>query len=528
MADAAPLSQDPGTHHDARIAVRNALQLGLSLVATYGVGLGIRLVFLPRALGKEAMGVFNAADGFANTAFLLTTFGMEPYAQKEVSLRIEHASDFTAGVMVIRAVMFFVITAGLGLALYLNGQTPLVRVTALVMGGTWALYQQNSAFNGLLTASREVRGLAKINVTNKLVWGGAVVALVLLGVRFYGERLGGVLGVALAFFLAEALKAVLLYREVFRHLPLKLKVNWAGTFEALRKAFPFMLNSALLIYSRLDMNMMSWWHLSDAELGWYGTAVQISGFTLVLTPLLGGAILPLFSRAAARSREELDAVGARTMSTILTFGLAGGFAMALASELVVRLTAGKDFLPAVPALMILCANFAFTYVAVVASYFMWARGRPWTMTAISAFGLVINPIFNLVLIRPLAEHGAGWAGIGAALATVTTELVIISILMFFTGRGVFDRKSITLLVRTGLVMALVAALHTQLRPLVDAPPSWLGAPHGIPSLALRVLIEAVAYVGLAVLIRAVNIKETVEFARSALRARQERREPKAA
>jgi O-antigen/teichoic acid export membrane protein len=350
-----------------------------------------------------------------------------------------------------------------------------------------------------------------------------VVAFVLLG--------GGVVGAVVAFFLGELVKAVLLYREVFRRIPLKLKVNWGATRAVLWTAFPFMLNSISLIYSRLDMNMMSWWHMSEAELGWYGAAVQISSFTLILTPLLGGAILPLFSRAAARSREELDSVGARTMGTILTFALAGGFAMALASELMVRLTAGKDFLPAVPALMILCANFAFTYVAVVSSYFMWAKGRPWTMTGISAFGLVINPIFNMLIIRPLAARGDGWGGTGAALATVATETVIIGILLCFTGRGVFDRKVLSMLARTAVVMGLVGALHAQLRPLVDSPPSWLGGPHSIPSLAVRLLIEAVAYLGLAVVTRAVNVRETLEFARGALKARQERRavqEPTAA
>jgi hypothetical protein len=63
-------------------------------------------------------------------------------------------------------------------------------------------------------------------------------------------------------------------------------------------------------------------------------------------------------------------------------------------------------------------------------------------------------------------------------------------------------------------------IHVELRPLVDAPPAWLGAPHGIGSLVVRLLIEAVAYVALAVVTRAINIKETVEFARGALRARQ--------
>ncbi|HEY8209102.1 MAG TPA: polysaccharide biosynthesis C-terminal domain-containing protein [Myxococcaceae bacterium] len=520
MADAAPVAQDPGTHHDARIAVRNALQMGLSLVATYGVGLAVRLFFLPRKLGLEDYGLFTEADYLANSVFLLTTFGMEPYAQKEVSVRIEHASDFTGGVMIIRAVMFFLLIGLMSVYLLGTGKSELMWMAAVGMGGTWALYQQNSAFGGLLTASREVSGLAKINVATKLLWGVGVVAFVAMG--------GGLLGAVLAFFLAEVAKAVFVYREVFRQIPLVLKVDWKGTFGALKNAFPFMLNSLSLIYGKLDVNMMSYWNMSAAEVGWYGAAVQISSFTLVLTPLLGGAILPLFSRAAARSREELEAVGARTMSAILTFALAGGFAMTLASELAVRLTAGAQFLPAVPALMILCANFALTYVAVVASYFMWAKGRPWTMTGISAFGLVINPIFNLIFIRPLAERGAGWGGTGAALATVSTELVIIATLMFFTGKGVFDRKSISMLLRTVLVMVLVGTLHMQLRPLVDAPPSWLGEPHGIPSLALRLLIEAVAYVGLAVVTRAINVKETLEFARSALRARQERRGLKAA
>jgi len=518
MADAA-LSHS-ASQHDARIAVRNALQLGLSLVATYGVGMAVRMFFLPRTLGPEALGVFTAADFVANTAFLFTTFGMEPYTQKEVSVRQEHASDFVGTVILLRMVMFFILTAGMGLYLTLTDQTHLLW-PALGMAGMYALFHHNSSWGALLTATREVAGLAKINVATKLVWGGAVVVFVLLG--------HGVLGVALGFLVGEVVKAVLLYFEVFRRVPLKLRVDWAATRKVLVAAFPFMLNSVSLIYSKLDVNMMSYWHMSPAELGWYGSAVQISGFTLVLMPLLGGAVVPLFSRAAARSQEDLDRVGARTMSTILTFALAGGFAMGLGSELAVRLTAGVDFLPSVPALMILCANFAATYVAVICSYFVWAKKGPWFVTCVSALGLVVNPIFNILLIRPLAERGAGWAGTGAALATVSTELFVIAILLTMVGKNLFDRHARSMLLRTALVMLLVGFLHTQLRPLVEAPPPWLGAPHGVPVLAARLLIEAAAYVGLAVLTRAINIRETLEFVRSALRTRQEQRqEPKAA
>src|SRR5262245_29432858 len=129
MADAA-LSQS-SSHHDARIAVRNALQLGLSLIAMYGIGTVVHMFFLPRALGPEVLGVYTAADYWASLAFLATTFGMEPYTQKEVSVRQEHADDFSGTVILLRVVMFFVLTGLLTLGLTLNGQSLLVRTAAV-------------------------------------------------------------------------------------------------------------------------------------------------------------------------------------------------------------------------------------------------------------------------------------------------------------------------------------------------------------------------------------------------------------
>ena len=67
-----------------------------------------------------------------------------------------------------------------------------------------------------------------------------------------------------------------------------------------------MVNSVSLIYSKLDMNMMSWWHMSEAELGWYGAAVQIAVFTLILTPLLGGAVLLHGGPRARRQSTVID------------------------------------------------------------------------------------------------------------------------------------------------------------------------------------------------------------------------------
>src|SRR5215212_6526978 len=89
---------------DVRAASKNALKLGLSLMATWGIALGIRIL-LPRRLGPELFGAFQFADAITSGLFVLVSLNVETYVRKEVATQRERASDFFGGLMLLQSGM---------------------------------------------------------------------------------------------------------------------------------------------------------------------------------------------------------------------------------------------------------------------------------------------------------------------------------------------------------------------------------------------------------------------------------------
>src|SRR5918912_1450276 len=106
MSDAptVPAATPSASWGDLHVALWNALKLGGSLIGTWTVALAIRFA-LPRQLGPDQYGVYNFAEAFAASFFVLTTLGVETYVQKEIPLRREHASDFVGGILALRLVL---------------------------------------------------------------------------------------------------------------------------------------------------------------------------------------------------------------------------------------------------------------------------------------------------------------------------------------------------------------------------------------------------------------------------------------
>jgi NhaP-type Na+/H+ and K+/H+ antiporter len=79
---------------------------------------------------------------------------------------------------------------------------------------------------------------------------------------------------------------------------------------------------------------------------------------------------------------------------------------------------------------------------------------------ISAVGLLINPLVNALLVRPLHERlGDGGAGTAAAVAAVLTELTVATLMLVALGKAAVDGKLVFVLVKTVVICALVAFLH---------------------------------------------------------------------
>jgi O-antigen/teichoic acid export membrane protein len=355
----------------------------------------------------------------------------------------------------------------------------------------------NGNLAALLHASRSVGGLALVNVAAKLLWGTGV------AVALFAEL--GLVGLATAFLASEALRGAALGWLARKHLGLRLRFDFGAVRLVLAACVPFyVIQVAGTVYAKVDVSLLAVLS-NDTEVGWYGTASNLAGLAFLLSPLVSWVLLPLLSRAAARSEEELFALARRSIEVILLAVLPLSLFMGLGADLWIPLLFGRAFEPATLSLRLLAPIFVFTYLAMISATCLLLRERAWTVAGIQLAGLALNPTLNLLLVPWVArELGAGGAGAGAAMALLATEASVAIALTATLGGRAFDRTTVRSLGLAVLSCAAVVAADHALRPLGGA----------------RLLIDAGLYVGLLLGMGVVKPRDLGVLARFLLERRQ--------
>lgn len=477
---------------DALAAVRSAITLGASLIGTWSVALLVR-VLLPRWLGPSTFGALNFAESFTASLFILLGLGVETYIQKEIPIRPGHASDFFGGVVVARVVMAVALLAVMEAVLGATHRSPAIRLLVLVFGAGQLLLATNASLAALLQAARDTRALAVINVGVKVAWGAGVLLAVLTH--------SGLVGIASAFVVGEAVRLVVLLRLTHRRLGLRVRVDRSALRAAVASSLPYYVNAvACTMYARVDVTMLSMLS-NDTEVGWYGAASNFAALALLLSPLASWVLLPMLSRAAARSSEDLFIIIRRAIEVVVLIALPVALLIGVGADVWMRRVFGEAFVPAVLSLRLLAPMLVFTYLAMIAATALMLLERPWTVAVLSLGGLLLNMSLDVVLIAPASRAwGPGGAGAGAAAALFATELSVTAAMVVAIGRRAFNRRSLRTLAAASVAAVAVVALDRALQPLGVA----------------RLVVDAFAWVALALAFRVVRAEQIIPTARLVL------------
>lgn len=484
---------------ETSLVLKNALLLGSSLLATWAVALIVRL-YLPRHLGPAAYGVYNFTDNLAATGFLFLGFGTEMYIQKEIPVRPHHASDFFVGLMLTRLVASLLVFASLLLIVRAGHRSIEAQETVLLFGVAQMWSMTNVTLAALIHSSRRVGRLSALNVATKLLWGVGV------GAAIWFDT--GLRGLAVAFLVSEFSRMVGLLRVARQQCHLEYRLDWAATKRVLASSSPYFLNTvAIAVYAKIDVNIMAF-VTSDAEIGFYGSAANFAGLSMLLAPVIGWVLMPQMSRAATRGEAELMQLVRRSMEMILATAIPVSLLMGIGADVWVRFMFGPAFAPATNALRILAPMFVFTYVAMITALALNLLGKAWRVTMVSSVACVLNGFANIVII-PIAERqfGAGGAGIGAASASLLGEVLVTIAFLVSLGPKVFDARSTSSVLKS-LAACVVVVLADRL--LVPLGP-W------------RLAVDFVLYVGLVVITGAVQIGEVRGLLRALLDGVRNRR-----
>ncbi len=485
---------DTGTR-DTSLAIRNALELGTSLLFTWGIALAMRF-WLPRHLGPERFGTLSFADAFTATFFVALGLGVDPYVRKEVSVRPAHASDFFGGMFVIRAGLSLAVVAVMAISMNASHRSPEVRRLVCLFALAQFFVTSNATLSALLHAKGSVAGASVLAIATKIVWA--------LGILLAIKTGAGLPGIAAAYLLSEAIETAVLFDLARRHLGLVFRIDVQATKAIVLLCLPHYLNTvATTVYGKLDVTLLELVG-GSREVGWYSAASSIASCCLLATPLIGWVMMPTLARAASRSREELFARMHRSAELILTVAIPAALFVHLGSDLAVRTLFGPAFASAGTALRILAPTFVVTYIAIVLAITLIMLDRAWTLAGISIAGLVVNVLLNLILIPRTTERlGEGGGGVGSALAMLGTEVFVTSAMVSFVGREVFHRRTLAMIAKCLVACAAALSVHHAAAPLGAA----------------RLVLAMGAYLAVVVSTGALRLGELVGDVKVALRRR---------
>lgn len=199
------------------------------------------------------------------------------------------------------------------------------------------------------------------------------------------------------------------------------KVNTAK--ELLGNSYHYIFSAfGAVLYAQVDKLMLGWM-FSATEVGFYTAAVTISNmWTFVLSALID-SYRPVIIQMRDVDKSEYSKKIIRLYSVIIYTSLIVCLCMSLASNLIIKILYGADYIEASPVLMVYAWTILFSYLGVARSIWCVAENKQKYEKYLTFSGAGINVILNIVLIPILGM-------VGAAIATLVSQLLINVLILF--------------------------------------------------------------------------------------------------
>ena len=419
--DTAPEAQAPtGTRREhAPKVMWNTGILAVSGMTVRALGLGM-VMLLARYLGAEGYGTYQRAESFVFLFSIVANLGLDFILTREVARRSPRVSEYLAGVVTLKLLLWPVCLAlVLGFA-YARGYQ------GEFLWGIWCysvvllLTGIGQAFDGVFQGLDNMSYTAIVNLVNQFVF----------------VALGGVcvlLHKDLRWILSTLVIAGAVRLAVSMGLLARLRIHWtkptpATLWYLLRQSIPIAFAASfVIVYQQLDAVMLGDLK-GNAQVGWYKASAK---FLLVFTVLRESflvAIYPVFSAVADGDRRRLGNMVTQAVRyqliVALYFVLCFVFLPRVASKLL-----GREFLNTAHVLPIMAWILVPSTVSITMGRVLVATGNQKRIMVATGLALFVNVGLNLALIPRFGY-------MGAAVAGATSEIAVALVSVYYVQRYV--------------------------------------------------------------------------------------------
>jgi O-antigen/teichoic acid export membrane protein len=477
---------EPAHQHKSvgQSVARGALAMLTTQPLTWGVSL-LAAAVTPGLLGADILGQVTIAVTICNIASTIACIGVSEYLVRRVAQRPEvcqQNAGVALAVQMLTSIPAFALVALLGVR-FANGlvEPPLLLVALLPI----LLNPMRTVLLSLLRGLERHSEYAWLNAVSMAVSSLAALVLLALGSGVVLALLGELAFVA-------AITAVYWVRSGLRPAwPAPSRATWPVFVEAMHGGLPFMgWQLTQMLYSQVDRLLLG--VLAPAvQVGWYAAANRIVAFPIFIPTLIITPLFPALSRSS-HAPHVLRRTLTQTIrvTLLLTVPLSAGI-VAVAPAIPPFLGWPADFANATTPMAILALQLPLVALGMVLGSVLMAMGRERRLVLVAVVATVFNIAANVVAI-PLLDRWTGNGGIGAALVTVASEVIMVTGALLLTPKYVLDPRSV---VDAGRIVAAGIATGVVASALLPV------------ALLLSIGAGAATYVGVVLLVRVVGVND---------------------
>ncbi|GAA0315543.1 flippase [Bacillus carboniphilus] len=431
----------------------------------------LTIPYISRVLGPDGVGLYGYSFSIVTLLINIFLLGSNLYAAREIAKVKEDSErlnrDFSEifwirfSLLLVAAVLYWISVMTMfdgSIVFYLQG----LHLIGAFFDITW-LYQGLEQFKKVVTR----------NISIKLLGFGSVFIFVKDSndVWLYTFIMG----------ISVVVGNLFLFYKLGQFVSFKMISTWARVREHLYKMFLLFIPAfSAMIYSVLDKTMLGTLSTVD-QVGYYEQSYKIVYMITQLLYVTGIVMLPRTSSLIANNQmDKLHDVIKRglTINFLLVFPLAIGL-ITISEDFIVWFL-GPDFAPSIWVAIVMAPIIIFKSLGVIfGSWYLVPMEMNKEYTIPIVFGAILNVILNFALIP---FYGA----VGAAIATVSTEGIILLIQIWFL-RKVFPFKQMVKesVIKYLAIALLMGALIFGVDLLIILPLFW--------SILLKVTIGVVFY-----------------------------------
>ncbi len=215
--------------------------------------------------------------------------------------------------------------------------------------------------------------------------------------------------------------AAFLYLSYRKNAGGRLSFSFGYGKNLLRKSYHFILPGLMVaIYGQTDKIMLK--HMiSDAEIGYYSTAVSICNMWCFVLSAIIDSLYPPIMESFKKDRKEFDKKNKLLYAIVFYVSAAVSLLLTLFGKIVIQILYGEAYLPSVAPLRIITWYTAFSYLGVARNAWIVCMEKQKYLKYIYLSAAIVNVILNMICI-PI--WGAAGAAVASLVAQVTTTMIV--------------------------------------------------------------------------------------------------------